>query len=68
MRAFEVELTLHKSCANNLIRKKGYQNAVRLIHGSLGGGRRVKLPRCVEKGVRAAYPSSIGGYMGFKQE
>ena len=68
MKAFEVELTVRKSCANNLIRKEGYQNAVRLVHGSLGGGVRVKLPTCIEKGVRAAYPSSIGGYMGFKEE
>ena len=69
MKAFEDELQVRKSCANNLIRKEGYQNAVRLIHGSLGEGRRVKLPKCIEKGIRAAYPnSSNGGYMGFKEK
>ena len=66
MQNFEEELDTVGRNKNNVIRKAGYQYAIRLIFGSLGSGVRRKLPQCVENGVRSMYPSTDGRFMGYK--
>ena len=43
-------------------------NLVRYGQGTLGWGVRVKFPPCVEKHVRALFPSPDGQYTGFREE
>lgn len=52
---------------NNLYRKKAYQLYVSMKYGKLGRGNRVKIPFCVQSGIRSVWPErSPENYMGFK--
>ena len=52
---------------NNARRKKLYREMTLLLNkGPLGVGVRKKLPRCVENGARALFPSP--SFMGFKNK
>ena len=49
------------------MRFKAYAHIVHLLYGPLGKGHRVKLPPCVEDGIRNAWPEDEGSqYTGFK--
>ena len=48
-------------------RKKAYRYATGLLYGPLGKNKRVKLPKCVEDGVRSYFPDPKGSYMGFRE-
>ena len=49
---------------NNMRRKKVYRKMTLMLNGPLGAGNRKKLPKCVENGARALFPSP--SFMGFK--
>ena len=51
---------------NNTRRKKVYREMTKLLHGPLGAGNRKILPKCVENGARALFPSP--SFMGFKSK
>ena len=63
-----VSIDLESDAPNNEKSRFVYRQMCRLLHGALGGGKRVKLPQCVISGVRNAYPNSEGEYMGFRAE
>jgi hypothetical protein len=54
-------------CSNNLCRKACYRQFSTIINGHLGQGNRLRLPQCVEDGVRLQFPNESGReYLGFK--
>ena len=64
----EEKVAKGEACPNNVCRKHGYRHFSLLIYGHLGKGQRVKLPGCIEEGVRSKYPNQSGkAYMGYKQ-
>ena len=52
----------------NICRKKAYRFFAHFLHGHLGKGCRVRLPRCVLAGVRSYWPERTGVYMGHRDE
>eukprot|EP00794_Sanderia_malayensis_P012524 gene12524-13809_t len=52
---------------SNEYRNAGYRQYVIWQHGKLGRGKRRVCPSCVVIGIRRAYPSRYGKYMGFKR-
>ena len=62
----EEELTGDPSA--NVCRKKAYRFFAHFLHGHLGKGTRMKLPKCVLVGVRAYWPEQSGRYMGHRDE
>ena len=44
-----------------------YKQFTFILHVHLGSDNRVKLPSCVENGVRDEFPEVDGMYTGFKQ-
>ena len=63
----DLQVSKGKACPNNICRKYCYRQISLLIQGPLGNGHRMKLPSCVEDGVRSQYPNENGdSYMGFK--
>ena len=59
---------LDLAARNSASRKKAYKLATMYIHGVLGAGNRMRLPSCVEDGVRALFPPVDGIVMGFREE
>jgi hypothetical protein len=59
----------HTFMINNKTRRKiAYKHMFRAVFGPGEKGIRLKLPECVDVGVRALFPDEQAQYMGFKEE
>jgi hypothetical protein len=52
---------------NKEVRYQLYRHATAYIHGFLGKGNRIKLPRCVETDIRDLAPEPAQAYEGFRE-
>uniref|UniRef100_A0A914Y8C6 P2X purinoreceptor 7 intracellular domain-containing protein n=1 Tax=Panagrolaimus superbus TaxID=310955 RepID=A0A914Y8C6_9BILA len=48
------------------LRFASYSRLTLMIHGTLGMSKRVELPSCLVKIIRANYPNKNGSYTGFR--
>ena len=53
------------SVAKSIARKYCYRIFVTMRHGYLGQGNRVRIPTCVQNGIRRRFPDIDGTYMGY---
>jgi len=52
----------------NIVRKYYCRAYVLIRHSTVGANKRIIIPECVRRGVRALYPDPDGNYMGHKEK
>ncbi len=58
--------TFDEDSPPNISRRKMYQSYIRAVHGILGRGHRVVVPKCVAQFIRGVFPDPDGEYMGHR--